>query len=471
MRVFHNCWLTLTDAANLETTVAQIHDYAERGLARGPQRLLIFAAALVLQTLYIGVVFAVLSLTLIVLAEVFDARSYTFARRARADDPVHARFVLRRLQLGALFGACVVSFFALSLALAPTGTPNLMPMFFLIAAAVFAAMNTHQLATVLVIRLAVYGATFVVIPLLDFLPARGGATQDTWLNLLTSLFVLYFIVDCSNVGLRYYRTNSRQLAQLTLENSRAKAALAAKTAFLSTVSHELRTPLTSIRASLDMALAGAFGPMPDQSTQVLGIAQRNAHRLATLIDELLDLQQMEVGKMKFDYCDVSLAGLLADAVADNHAYARELDVTLTLQPVAKDIYVRADPMRLEQVITNLLSNAAKFSDAGSDVTVAVTTTPDQVRISVMDQGAGVAPEDHDRIFDSFSQLDNTDSRKFSGTGLGLNISKRIIEAHGGLIDFEPNETRGTVFFVVLARITPQGMASGPHSPPLLVKAA
>lgn len=471
MRNFTTRDQATADCADLEAIVAQMHDYAERGLALGHQRLLIFAAALVLQTLYLGATFGAISLTLILLAEVFDGRSYGLARRVRAQDPAHVRFVLRRLHVGALFSSGVVSFFALSLAFAPTGTPYLLPMFFLICAAVFAAMNTHQLVSVLAIRLVAYGAAFIAIPLLDLLPAQGGPTQGTWINLLTSLLVLYFIIDGSNVGLRYYQTNRRHLTQLTLENNRAKAALAAKTAFLSTVSHELRTPLTSIRASLDMALAGAFGPMELRSSQVLGIAQRNAHRLATLIDELLDLQQVEAGKMKYDYCDVSLAGLLGDAVVDNNAYARELEVTLSLRPVAKDIYLRADPMRLEQVVTNLLSNAAKFSDAGSTVVISATATTDRVRISVADQGAGVAPADRTRIFDSFSQLDNTDSRKFSGTGLGLNISKQIIEAHGGVIDFEPNEGGGTVFFVDLARITPQGLAGGPRSAPQVVKAA
>lgn len=471
MQLISRLGLASNSATNPETLAAQMHDYAERGLALGPQRLLIVAAALLLQAFYINAVFAAISLMLIIMAEVFDGRSFALARQARAHDPAQLRAILRRLHIGALFGASVVSFFALSLALARTGTPYFLPMFFLIATAVFAAMNTHQLVSVMVIRLSVYSVTFLAIPLIDLIVAGALPSRETWINLATSLFVLYFIVDCSVVGLRYYRTNSRQLAQLTVENNRAKAALAAKTEFLSTVSHELRTPLTSIRASLDMALAGAFGPLPDKSAGVLGIAQRNAHRLGVLIDELLDLQKMEVGKMKFDYCDVSLSEIVGAAVADNTAYARELDVTLVMRPVERDIYVRADPMRLEQVITNLLSNAAKFSEAGSEVGVDISATSDQVRISVRDHGAGIDPADHDRIFDSFSQLDNTDSRKFSGTGLGLNISKRIVEAHGGLISFEPNTGGGTVFFVELARITPQGTIGGPHSPPEAIRAA
>jgi signal transduction histidine kinase len=234
-----------------------------------------------------------------------------------------------------------------------------------------------------VIRLVTYGATFLAIPLSAVISAGTVFDYEAWLAFFTSLFVLYFIVDCYVIGLRYYRINRRQLYQLRAENARANKALDAKTEFLSTVSHELRTPLTSIRASLDMALAGAFGPLPEKSTQVLGIAQRNTAKLSTLIDELLDLQKIEVGKMNFDFCDVQLASLISDAVADNQSYAQELDVTLKMLPVDTDLFVRADPMRLEQVITNLLSNAAKFSNPGSQVTLGVSATPKQVRISAI----------------------------------------------------------------------------------------
>lgn len=439
-------------SADPNATLVHIHDYAERGLALGGQRMLIFAAALVLQAVYTSILFALISTILIIVAEVFDGRTLAHARTLTPDDPHMLRTVLRRIHLGAFYGSCIVSFFALSVAFAQGGTQNLMPMFFLLGAAVFAAMHYHQLATVLIIRLSIYGATFLLIPLLDLITSGASLGHEAWLNFFTSLFVLYFVADCSTIGMRYYRINMRQLAQLRVENDRANAALKAKTEFLSTVSHELRTPLTSIRAALDMAMAGVFGPMPEKSVNVLGIAQRNAQRLSSLIDELLDLQKMEVGMMNFDFCKVQLATLISDAIADNRSYAHELEVTLTMLPVDTAIYVTADPMRLEQVIANLLSNAAKFSAPGSEVVLSVGADADRVTIRVSDQGAGIDPADHDRIFDSFTQLDNTDIRKVNGTGLGLNISKRIVEAHNGKIGFEPNPKGGTIFYVDLARL-------------------
>jgi signal transduction histidine kinase len=451
--IFHSS-LSGQAFANPDRSIAQIHDYAERGLVLGPQRMLIFAAALVLQAFYLNIVFAAISTILIVVAEIFDGRTFEQARNVRITDTKGVQKTLFSIHAGALYGSCVIAFFALSVAFSKNDTTQLMPLFFLFAAAVFAATQSHQLVSVLAIRLTVYGGTFVTIPLINLINAGPNASSEVWLNFFTSMFVLFFILDCSFIGLRTYRTNSQLLEQLRVENKRANSALVAKTEFLATVSHELRTPLTSIRASLEMALAGPFGPLPPRSTQVLTIAQRNAVRLSRLIDELLDLQKIEVGMMKFDFCDVQLAGLLSDTVMDNLSYAEELDVKLKIIPVDPSVYVCADPMRLEQVVTNLLSNAAKFSDAGSTVTLTVVATEEFVRINVCDQGVGIASADRARIFDSFSQLDNADIRKVNGTGLGLNISKRIVEAHQGVIDFEPNAGRGTIFYVKLARVHP-----------------
>lgn len=464
MRLFFQSGLARQPAPHTDTTIAQVRDYTERSQKMGAQRLIIFVAAFVLQSFSVGAVYALIALILIVLAEVYDRRTFAQASQMAANDAGMLRHVLRRIHIGTIYGAGVVCFFSLSVAFAPGDSTYFMAMCFLIAASLFTAMNSHQLISVLIIRLAAYSATFLTIPLLGLILSQPNAVGQNLLHLCTSLFVLYFVIDSSVVGLRYYRINKRQLDQLRLENRRANAALAAKTEFLSTVSHELRTPLTSVRGALDMAVAGAFGPMPDKSQLALGIAKRNATRLSKLIDELLDLQKMEVGKMQFDFCTVQLASLVADAIADNQSYAQELDITLKMLPVDTDLYVRADPMRLEQVITNLLSNAAKFSPAGNEVTLSVSSSEHGVRICVSDKGTGIDPADRARIFDSFSQLDNSDIRKINGTGLGLNISKRIVLAHGGSIDFMANGEQGTTFFVDLARLSVERGATAADEP-------
>jgi len=439
-----------------DSSLAQIHEYTKHGLDLGKQRIVIYLAALLLQALFVSVVAAAISAILIIVAEVFDGRTFLQAETVGPDDHEAIKILQRRIHIGAFFGSAVISFFALSIAYTRSDSNLFLPMLFLFAAAVFAAAHNSSIISVLATRLAIYGATFVAIPLVELFASGNASTQETWVNFLTSIFVLYFVLDSSAMGLKSYKTNRQQLDQLRVENKRASHALVSKTEFLSTVSHELRTPLTSIRASLDMALAGAFGAMPSKSVQVLSIAQRNASRLSKLIDELLDLQKIEVGMMQFDFCDVQLASLLSDTATDNQAYAVEMGVTLNMLPVDKDIFVRADPMRLEQVITNLLSNASKFSEPGSVITLSVIAKKDKIRINVSDQGVGIDPADRPKIFDSFSQLDVEGLRKANGTGLGLNISKRIVEAHDGTIDFEPNKDKGTTFFVVLDRLPAKG---------------
>ncbi|MEQ6249967.1 HAMP domain-containing sensor histidine kinase [Sulfitobacter sp. HNIBRBA3233] len=441
---------------DLDTLVTQINDYCAVGRALVVQRTLIFMAALVLQAVYISTTNAGICLVLILIAELFDFKTFRMARLMDRTDPKQVRSILRRIHFGTLLSSGVISFFAISISVMQTESNYFMPLFFLLAAAIFAAMNNHQIVSVLVIRIGIYGATFIFIPMWDLVLSGAGLSDPMWLNFFTSLFVLYFIIDCSMTALKYYRTSKRHLKQLRFENERARAALVAKTEFLSTVSHELRTPLTSIKASLDMTMAGAFGPVPEKSEAVLKIAQRNAGRLSQLINELLDLQRMEIGKMNFNFAPVEIASLLADALADNRCFADELGVKLALTPVEAGLTVNGDRMRLEQVVTNLLSNAAKFSDSGKEIHLSARKCGDnRVQIAVRDQGFGINESDRDRIFESFTQLDASDRRKVGGTGLGLNITKRLVEAHGGDIDFTRNSDGGTTFFVTLDLIEDQ----------------
>ncbi|UWR21928.1 cell wall metabolism sensor histidine kinase WalK [Sulfitobacter sp. S190] len=434
-----------------QVIVGQIRDYCEAGIRLQTQRRISFGAALLLGAVYISSVYALITLILISLTEIYDTRTFQLSRTLDRNDPDQVRRIMRRIYLGMLTSAGTIAFFAISMALLEQASGHFMALFFVLSAAVFAAMNTHQLMAVLAVRLLIYGGVFLFIPLYDIISLQAPLSSELWVHFFTSVFVVYFIIDCSTVAIRLYRTNRAQMRALKIENERAKTALQAKTEFLSTVSHELRTPLTSIKASLDMTLSGAFGEMPERSEQVLTIAQRNATRLSQLINELLDLQKIEVGKMKFDMQPLNVATLVTGSVADNVSYAENLGVTLKMLPVDTGVQVLGDQQRLEQVVTNLLSNAAKFSDAGSVVKIRVEADAEHVTLQVIDEGTGLSRDDHSKVFDSFSQLDASDRRKVGGTGLGLNISKRIVEAHDGTIDYTPNPDKGTTFTVTLAR--------------------
>jgi signal transduction histidine kinase len=222
-----------------------------------------------------------------------------------------------------------------------------------------------------------------------------------------------------------------------------------KQEFVSVVSHELRTPLTSIRGALGL-LTHAGGTLSlAKNQQLLDLANRNAERLAVLIDDILDMEKIESGKMRFDFANHGLVDLLSQAVTSNQTYAERLGVALHLQPLSDDVLVNVDANRLLQVMNNLLSNAAKFSPQGKAVDVGAAVLGSVVRISVTDRGPGISTEFQTKIFGKFCQGDKSDSRKKGGSGLGLAISKAIVEIMKGAIGFTTASGRGTTFYVDL----------------------
>lgn len=222
-----------------------------------------------------------------------------------------------------------------------------------------------------------------------------------------------------------------------------------KSEFVSVVSHELRTPLTSIRGSIGLVAGEVAGPIPPKAKEMLEIAQKNSMRLLLLINDILDIEKIETGKMRLDLQPRPLLPMVEHAVAADQNYSAQYNVAVRIASPTPDVVVRVDADRMQQVLANLLSNAVKFSPSGGEVRIAITACNDRVRVAVQDQGPGIAEEFRARIFQKFAQADASDQRQKGGAGLGLNISKAIIEQFGGLIGFESEPGQGSTFFFEL----------------------
>lgn len=221
-----------------------------------------------------------------------------------------------------------------------------------------------------------------------------------------------------------------------------------KSEFVSIVSHELRTPLTSISGALGLINGGAVGEVPPAIGQLLDIAQQNSQRLGLLIDDLLDMEKLIAGQISFQLRAQPLAPLLEEALRANQGYAAQHQVRLEMgEQVA--VQVSVDEHRLQQVLANLLSNAAKFSPAGEVVILSSSRRGDRVRVSIRDVGPGIPQTFRQRIFQKFSQADSSDTRQKGGTGLGLAISKELIERMHGRIGFDSELGQGACFWFEL----------------------
>jgi PAS domain S-box-containing protein len=222
----------------------------------------------------------------------------------------------------------------------------------------------------------------------------------------------------------------------------------AKQEFISTVSHELRTPLTSIKGSLGLIRSGTTGQLPDKLKSILDIAYKNSDRLELLVNDILDMEKIEAGRMDFHIEAVNIVSLVEEAIVANKGYGDEYGVTF-IRGTMEEALADGDKDRLMQVLSNLMSNAAKFSPGGKQVELSVTSLGKAVRVSVKDTGPGIPEEFRGRIFGKFSQADSSDTRQKGGTGLGLSITKAIVEQHGGAIGFETEVGVGSTFFFTL----------------------
>ena len=223
-----------------------------------------------------------------------------------------------------------------------------------------------------------------------------------------------------------------------------------KDEFISTVSHELRTPLTAIKGSLSLIIHNMGSKIPDEIKGLLSISERNVGRLHVLIDDILDISKLESENVRFNLNRVNLNKFIKTAVEMNQDYAKNHHTIFEYTTEVHDIYVNVDEHRLMQAISNLMSNAAKYSPSEKAVEISTTLDNDEnIKIAIKDYGPGIPADFKEKLFEKFTQANMGDTRQVGGTGLGLNIAKAIIENMNGNIDFESEEGNGATFYIVL----------------------
>lgn len=219
-----------------------------------------------------------------------------------------------------------------------------------------------------------------------------------------------------------------------------------KNDFISLVSHELRTPLTSIQGSIDLILDETVGVVNEEARELLNITRQNGERLVRLINDILDIDKIEAGEMHYKFQISSINSLVAKAIRFNQPYAEKNDCFIRFVTSLADTYVNVDQDRIIQVLTNLISNAVKFTPRGGSIDVSLFKMESKVRVIVTDRGPGISEEFQSQVFTRFAQEDSSITRKMGGTGLGLSISKAIIEDMQGEIDFTTGADGSSFYF-------------------------
>lgn len=230
---------------------------------------------------------------------------------------------------------------------------------------------------------------------------------------------------------------------------KAEKASHTKSEFLASINHELRTPLTSSLGSLSLLNSLMADQLSQQGRELLEIALRNNEKLLRLVNELLDFEKILSGTLKFQTTRQDINKLTAQIVIENQGYAHTKSVTLIFKDHPTPIYADVHVHRFGQVLNNLLSNAAKFSEPGSKVHISINSNKSNVYVRVKDNGPGIPDEFKSQIYEKFTQADSSSTRQYGGTGLGLSISKALIENMGGTLDFETEVGVGSTFFISL----------------------
>ena len=280
----------------------------------------------------------------------------------------------------------------------------------------------------------------------------ASAVLDDWRQIARAELIALIFRSAATVAVGLFlvkqaRWRERLQERLTAAIGRAETANQAKSAFLANMSHELRTPLNAILGFADVIKNAMMGPVSDRYRQYAADIFFSGNHLLNLVDEILDLSKLEAGKFELQEDVVDLADLGRTALHLVESMAAKAGVALLVTGPSIGPFIRGDRGRLQQVLTNILSNAIKFTESGGRVHIAIRETGDGARLEVQDTGIGMTAEQSEKALELFGQIESSIAHKFKGTGLGLPIAKRFVELHGGKLVVKSQPDVGTVVTV------------------------
>ncbi|WP_052329726.1 sensor histidine kinase [Thermicanus aegyptius] len=248
------------------------------------------------------------------------------------------------------------------------------------------------------------------------------------------------------------------------ESRKAQEANRLKSEFLANISHELRTPLNGIIGFSEVLHEEMFGPLTEKQKEYVGHIQKNGEHLLHLINDLLDLSKIEAGKMELSLKEVEIDSFFRNSLVVIQERAKKNGITLEMVNKSNSSTFFFDPVRVTQIMNNLLSNAVKFTPAGGKITVRIEESPDFLQVSVEDTGIGIREDRLEKIFLPFYQDEGQLDRRYEGTGLGLSLTRRLVELHGGSIVVKSRLGRGSLFTFTLKRPVTSPVRESPSSP-------
>ena len=443
---------TITSIGFMDHLELRLQEFVEGGIKLIWRRVAMYVGASVLVGVYYSSPIAFVCFVLLIATELVDLLFVRMFLRARKPLGLRAASYYKMFFVSSALSTASVSGYALIVALQQGPGDHFMPMIFLLAAALFAAMNNHQFKGILYFRLFLYGVTFLAIPAIDIAILRPSIFSTYWLQMIVAIFILYFVVDTSLIFLRLYQERLHRLEELANENRRANSLLKEKNNLISVVSHELKTPLTTISGILSILAPKLKTANVSGLDGIVLRAQENARRLHEIVNDMLDLRAIERGDFALIPEVFDLRKLVAPIVERKNAFEAQDRYHLTTIGTCDELIVHADRSRLARIIENLISNAGKFSPSEADVLVEIDCShPAHVVVSVSDQGSGLSEEQQSRVFMRFSQVSSEHNRSSEGIGLGLNLAKSIIHLHGGDISVTSKLGSGSTFRLTLPK--------------------